>query len=165
MRTVESSISIGLTRASGEDLDDVMQVMAAAFEPSFGEAWTRAQCAGILPMSGVELTLAKHEGKAVGFALTRQVAAEAELLLLAVHPDGRGRGVGSALLTQFIRQGREAGLHRLHLEVRESNPAVSLYSRHLFIVEGRRPKYYRGADGQFHDALTMARSIVSNTAG
>ena len=163
MRTVESAEAFELTRASGEDLDDVMQVMGAAFEPSFGEAWTRAQCAGILPMSGVELTIARNEGKTVGFALTRQVADEAELLLLAVDPDRRGLGVGSALLTQFIRRGCKAGLHRLHLEVRESNRAVSLYSRHLFIVEGRRPKYYRGADGQFHDALTMARSIVSNS--
>ena len=35
-----------------DDLDDVMRIMSGAFQPCFGEAWTRSQCAGILPMSG-----------------------------------------------------------------------------------------------------------------
>ena len=30
-----------------------MAVMDGAFGDSFGEAWTRSQCAGILPMDGV----------------------------------------------------------------------------------------------------------------
>jgi ribosomal-protein-alanine N-acetyltransferase len=109
--------------------------------------------------------LARSGEEAAGFALSRQVADEAELLLLAVHPGMRGRGMGSALLNEFVRTGLETGVERLHLEVRASNPAVSLYSRHLFVVEGRRSKYYRGADGQFHDALTMARRVSRNRVG
>jgi ribosomal-protein-alanine N-acetyltransferase len=148
-----------LRRGGWSDLDAVMRVMSTAFDPRFGEAWTRAQCAGILPMQGVSMTLASEGEMPVGFSLVRQVADESELLLLAVVPEARGRGVGSRLLHDFARQGREAGIRKLHLEVRDGNPAVELYRRHDFIVEGRRHKYYRGADGQMHDALTMIRRI------
>lgn len=160
MTMLRSPAAVTLHRAGGAELDEVMGIMRVAFDPQFGEAWTRAQCAGILPMSGVRLILARSNDRALGFALVRHVADEAELLLLAVDPQVRSQGVGTALLQDFIAGGMDAGLNRLHLEVRESNPAASLYSRHQFVLEGRRPKYYRGTDGQFHDALTMARSIA-----
>lgn len=151
--------SVTLLRGGGDELDDVMRVMGAAFEPSFGEAWTRAQCAGILPMHGVLLTLARAGPDPVGFSLVRSVADESELLLLAVSPPSRGRGIGGLLLHRFMADAGAAGARRLHLEVRDGNPAVALYHRHAFRIEGRRPGYYRGRDGQKHDALTMARGI------
>ena len=42
---------VRLRRGGVDDLDDVMRIMTAAFQPCFGEAWTRSQCAGILPMA------------------------------------------------------------------------------------------------------------------
>ena len=148
---------LALEPAGGEDLDAVMDVMTRAFDDQFGEAWTRAQCAGILPMSGVWLTLAKLGGEPVGFSLMRHVATEAELLLIAVAPEARGRGVGGALLRHFVESARARGCSRLLLEVRDGNDAVELYGRHQFRIEGRRSKYYRGADGRLFDALTMSR--------
>ena len=68
-------------------------------------------------------------------------------------------GIGGALLDHFIDQGREAGLARLHLEVRDGNPAVAMYQAFGFEEEGRRRKYYTGRDGSQHDALTMALKI------
>ena len=50
------------------DLDDVMSVMNEAFDPQFGEAWTRSQCAGILPMSGVSLMLAAIRRRPIRWA-------------------------------------------------------------------------------------------------
>ena len=145
--------------ATGEDLDAVMSVMQSAFEPALGESWTRAQCAGILPMSGVMMTLACDSDRPVGFTLTRSVADEAELLLIAVVPTARGRGVGSALMRNFIQSSASRGIHRLHLEVREGNPAVAVYARHGFRVHGRRAAYYKGSNGRLTDALTMGRTI------
>ena len=46
------------------DLRDVMTVMDDSFDPRFGEAWTKAQCAGLLPLAGVWLTLARENEKA-----------------------------------------------------------------------------------------------------
>lgn len=159
MSSVQPSPVAQLRTAGWADLGAVMEVMSAAFDPGFGEAWTRAQCAGILPMAGVALTLADGGGSAVGFSLVRQVADEAELLLLAVAPAARHRGVGTQLMRHYVENAGRSGVRKLHLEVRDSNPAVSLYRQHDFVVEGRRRNYYRGAGGQFHDALTMVRRI------
>ena len=77
---------VRLRPGASHDLDEVMEVMDAAFGSRFGEAWTRSQCAGILPMTGVSLIVARdgESGAAMGFTLSRSVADESELLLLAV---------------------------------------------------------------------------------
>ena len=160
MSTAAQATPLRLVAGESKDLDEVMDVMTSAFDPHFGEAWTRSQCAGILPLSGVQLVLARNEdGDVRGFSLLRTVADEAELLLLAVARQAQRRGVGTALLDHFIEKGRKDGLSRLHLEVREGNPAVAMYQAFGFEEEGRRRKYYTGRDGSQHDALTMARKL------
>ena len=140
-------------------LDAVMQVMNDSFDPAFGEAWTAPQCAGLLPMPGVWLSLANENGKVIGFALARIVLREAELLLLAVRKEGQGRGVGQMLLDRFTAIAKRRGAEQLHLEVREGNHAIRLYKRAGFGEVGRRRNYYNGRDGELYDALTLARSL------
>lgn len=137
------------------DLDAVMTVMTTAFQPCFGEGWTRSQCAGILPMAGVVLTLAEDGARIVGFSLMRAIVDEAELLLVAVGPDARRRGVGGRLIAHFIEDARRQGARHLHLEVRDGNEAVSLYHAAGFETAGRRRDYYRGPDGTRYDAITL----------
>ena len=153
--------AVTLRRGGLDDLDGVMHIMTAAFDPSFGEAWTRSQCAGILPMHGVTLTIAEIHRRPVGFSLVRAVADEAELLLLAVDPAEQRRGVGQALLDEFIASALSGGAHRLHLEVRDGNPALQLYRKSGFREVGRRKNYYSGNDGRLFDALTLSRSAKS----
>jgi ribosomal-protein-alanine N-acetyltransferase len=156
MATRQSSdLAVRLRLGSSSDLDGVMRIMTAAFPPSFGEAWTRSQCAGIMPMHGVTLTIAESGGKPVGFSLVRAVADEAELLLLAVDPAEQRRGIGQALLDEFIAGALAAGAHRLHLEVRDGNPAIQLYRLSGFTPAGRRRNYYHGPDGEAYDAVTL----------
>ncbi len=142
------------------DLDAVMAVMNDSFDPCFGEAWTAPQCAGLLPMPGVWLTLARARGEVVGFALARVVGSEAELLLLAVRRRDQGRGIGKRLLDGFTAEAAARGATRVHLEVREGNHAVNLYIRAGFTRVGRRRNYYSGRDGQIYDALTLARPLA-----
>ena len=144
------------------DLPAVMAVMETAFEPRFGEAWTAAQCAGLLPMPGVWLTIARAGEEPVGFALSRLVAGEAELLLLAVKPDARGRGVGKSLLDHFEKAAIGRGAERLHLEVRDGNTAVNLYEASGFTLAGRRRRYYSGGDGELYDALSLSKPASSS---
>lgn len=146
---------VRLRQGAASDLDDVMKIMGAAFRPCFGEAWTKSQCAGILPMKGVSLTIADSEHGPVGFALVRAVVDEAELLLLAVDPREQGQGIGQLLLDEFIATARAAGSSRLHLEVRDGNPALGLYTKAGFVPAGRRRNYYHGPDGEAFDAVTL----------
>ena len=149
-----------LTPGNSRDLEAVIEIMDAAFDERFGEAWTRSQCAGILPMAGVKLILARlGDGTAAGFSLFRTVGPEAELLLLGVSPQHRRRGIGRMLLEDFVDQARENGSSRIHLEVRDGNPAVVMYRRAGFSCVGRRRKYYRGRSGGEFDALTFSRSL------
>lgn len=151
----QPELSVVLRPGGTRDLDQVMRIMTAAFPPCFGEAWTRSQCAGIMPMHGVTLTMAESDGVPVGFSLVRAVADEAELLLLAVDPAEQRRGIGQALLDEFIADALASGAHRLHLEVRDGNPAIELYLASGFSPAGRRRHYYHGPNGETYDAVTL----------
>ena len=151
----QAAMPVRLRPGVVSDLDDVMRIMTAAFRPCFGEAWTRSQCAGILPMQGVSLTIAESGGVPVGFSLVRAVADEAELLLLAVDPADQRHGIGQALLDEFIADALVGGAHRLHLEVRDGNPAIDLYRASGFSTAGRRRNYYHGPEGEAYDAVTL----------
>lgn len=140
------------------DLEGVMAVMDDSFDARFGEAWTAAQCAGLLPMAGVWLALACEGEEVAGFALARVTAGEAELLLLAVRRGTQRRGLGRMLLDHFEQAAIGRGASRLYLEVREGNHAISLYEEADYGTAGRRRNYYRGSDGRSYDALTLAKS-------
>ena len=154
-----SRSAISFAEGGLADLNEVMAVMDDSFDPRFGEAWTATQCAGLLPMPGVWLTLARDRDQVVGFALARAIADEAELLLLAVRGTVQGRGTGRLLLDHFETAASGRGVLRLHLEVREGNHAFSLYERAGFALVGRRRNYYSGHGGISYDALTLAKVV------
>ena len=147
-----------------DDLDRIMAVMDTAFDPEFGEAWTRRQVGDTLIMPHTGYLLADREGgapapgePAAGFVLWRGAAGEEEVLLIAVAPGQRRRGIGRALLERFIAEARERGTHRLFLEMREGNPAENLYHQFGFTAAGRRRNYYRRARNGPIDAITYVR--------
>ena len=150
---------IQLREGDAADLDEMMMTMDEAFDAAFGEAWSRAQCLGILGLPGVWLTLARQDNEPVGFALSRIIFEEAELLLLGVRPSFRGRGIGRALLDRSSAKAGSLGARRLHLEVREGNRARLLYDAAGFTQVGSRKGYYRGENGQLFNAATLAYSL------
>jgi ribosomal-protein-alanine N-acetyltransferase len=157
--TIESEVR--LRPGNSGDLDDVMAVMDSAFGRRFGEAWTRSQCAGILPLAGVALIMARDptSGRTIGFSLSRTVADESELLLLAVLPTHHRRGIGGRLLDEFMSRARDQGIVCVHLEVRDGNPAVEMYRTAGFRAVGRRRNYYHAPDGKRFDALTLLQEL------
>jgi [ribosomal protein S18]-alanine N-acetyltransferase len=155
MSTPPGACGLILRETGSAELRAMAAVMDDAFDPAFGEAWTPAQCQGILDLPGVWLTIAELGGAAVGFALGRIILDEAELLLLAVRPQQRRGGIGTALLARTFAMARQRGARRVHLEVRDGNGAAILYKRAGFVNVGRRRAYYRGKDGQLFDAISL----------
>jgi [ribosomal protein S18]-alanine N-acetyltransferase len=145
--------------ATAADIPQIMPVMASAFDPTYGEAWNAPQCAAILSLPGSTMLIAKMSGQVVGFALFRTIGDEAELLLLAVRKEFQGNGLGRMLLAHVIEDAQSAGVLRLHLEVRNDNPARRFYTRNRFFEVGLRKNYYRGIEGQLQDAVTLSLSI------
>jgi len=141
-------------------LADAMEIMVRAFDPVYGEAWTLPQISGVMLMPGTWLTIARLDAIPLGFALVRSVLDECELLLLAVDPVWRGRGIGDALLASSLSTARRRGIASMNLEVRASNSAIKLYEKFGFEYVHRRPGYYRGNDGQLHDALSLRLDMM-----
>jgi len=68
----------------------------------------------------------------------------------------RGLGLGSRLLAATLEAAERVGIQRAELVVRSDNaPAIALYRRFGFAVEGTLRDYLR-VDGVSHDALQMA---------
>lgn len=139
-----------------DDLDRIMAVMQAAFDPAYGEAWNRRQIEDALLIGNCHYGLGYAGETCAGFFLSRFGFDEEELLLLAVAPEQRGRGHGARLLERFIAGARARGATRVLLEMRKGNAAERLYRARGFEQIGRRPDYYRGANGERIDALTFA---------
>jgi ribosomal-protein-alanine N-acetyltransferase len=98
-----------------------------------------------------------REGEeAAGFAVTRQILDEAELLLFAISPQYRRRGLGGILLKNLLEESEGKGVASMMLEMRAGNPAEFLYRNHGFLPIGR-PNYYRSTDGTRLDAITFRR--------
>tara|TARA_E500000305_G_scaffold108773_2_gene111915 strand:- start:490 stop:987 length:498 start_codon:yes stop_codon:yes gene_type:complete len=149
-------------------LDAIMKVMEVGFDPAYGEAWTRRQICDALNFPATHCLLADvtgHEprdpGDTVGFALSRCVVDEEELLLIAVLPQLRSRGIGQVLLDRFEQAAISRGVTRVFLEMRHNNQAGRLYRRNGYEQVGLRRDYYRrGTTGPI-DALTFAKVISS----
>ena len=156
---MSTMLRIDLRSGAVTDLAVIDRLMRDAFEPRFGEAWTHNQVLGLMAMPGVWLTIAEIGSEPAGFALSRRVLDEAELLLLATAPMFRRRGVGAALLRSVISDSGMQGARTLHLEVRDGNDAIKLYRAVGFDKVGERRHYYRGVDGKAFDALTYRREI------
>jgi len=122
-----------------------------------GECWNAAAMESLLGMPGC-IALVAHAPDEVpeGLAMLRVAADEAELLTLGVVPERRRAGVGRRLLDEVRHVGREAGAHRLFLEVSVANQAAaSLYETAGFAETGRRRRYY--PDGS--DALVLVSAL------
>lgn len=153
-------MTVRLSPADAADIAALSGVMERAFDPRFGEAWSRVQLGGAVSTIDTWAERADDiDGDCIGFALVRRVLDEAELLLVAVVPEARCAGLGSRLVEAAANGARLRGCRTLFLEVRDGNPAALLYSRNGFIEVGRRTGYYFGSNGGRFDAVTMRRDL------
>jgi [ribosomal protein S18]-alanine N-acetyltransferase len=161
MATPALAEKVRIAPGTPDQLDAVMTVMEAAFGDKFGEAWTRSQLSGILPMAGVFLIVAVDRASdcVVGFSLFRTVADESGLLLIGVLPSEQRSGVGTLLLEDFLDRARDDRASRVHLKVRDGNPAIGMYRAAGFSPVGRRRNYYHAASGKRYDAITLAYEL------
>jgi RimJ/RimL family protein N-acetyltransferase len=89
----------------------------------------------------------------LGLQLARYGVADLGMLVAA---GWRDRGVGTALLAEAVRRAREAGAHKIALQVWPHNTAaIALYERFGFQREGRLRRHYRRRSGELWDAVIM----------
>jgi ribosomal-protein-alanine N-acetyltransferase len=135
------------------DLEGVLEVDAL----SFTRPWTRAMYESeFLNRDTSRMYVLRTPARLVaGYCAAWFVLDEVHINNIAVRPELRGRGLGSALLARVIEEGRAAGATRATLEVRRSNDdARRLYERFGFRVAGVRRDYYTDPS---EDALVLWR--------
>lgn len=133
--------------------------LAALHELAFDPPWSCAELSALLGSPGVFALTAALGAEAGGFILCRVAADEAEVLTLAVAPNVRRMGVGSALLAAAISVAMDAGAAVAFLEVAADNPgAVALYRRDGFRSVGARKAYYSRPGGSV-DAIILRRDL------
>jgi ribosomal protein S18 acetylase RimI-like enzyme len=86
----------------------------------------------------------------------------AGILGIAVHPNWRGRGLGSMLLAHALKR-CEGKFEIVQLAVTEKNlQAQALYRRFGFVESGRLPRAFQ-RDGVYLDDILMWRAIAPST--
>jgi ribosomal-protein-alanine N-acetyltransferase len=138
------------------DLDAVCEIE----RESFSIPWSRNDFHYEITQNKLALYLvawAPATGRVAGYGGMWHVVTEGHITNIAVAPAYRGRGLGDALLAGLIALGREREMIGLTLEVRVGNrPAMNLYAKYGFKVEGLRKNYY--ADTK-EDAVIMWRHL------
>ena len=135
------------------DLDGVLAVEAE----SFTNPWTREMYAWELQNRSVcHIYVARTAAcRVAGFCAFWLVFDEIHINNVAIRPEYRGRGMGTAVMHHVLAEAARLGARRATLEVRASNTgAIRLYERLGFYVAGVRPHYY---SSPVEDALILWR--------
>ena len=126
------------------------------------------------PWSASSLELLTNDGIGVGYLLTTPAAPgsepavvayggmlitvdEGQITNIAVHPDHRREGLGTAILRSLLRHAKDERLDSVSLEVRASNTAaIEMYKKAGFTEAGRRKGFYQKPT---EDALVMVARL------
>lgn len=143
---------IEIIKAGSEHIDEIMVIENLSFKIP----WSRQSMVDEITGNTFAYYLcARIDGRIAGYAGMWQVCDEGHITNIAVHPEFRQSGIGSALLENLISHARSSGIGSMTLEVRKSNtPAQKLYRKFKFVEGGFRKAYY--ADNN-EDALIMWR--------
>jgi ribosomal-protein-alanine acetyltransferase len=137
------------------DIDAATQIL---LQSPGAVPWSRTAYEKLLGQAGALAFVCELGRAIVGFIIARQAADEAEILNLAVTPQSRRTGHGSALLLAALQEFQQQNVTRVFLEVRDSNAtAIAFYRKHGFVPTSRRKAYYSGPK---EDALLMRKKLT-----
>jgi ribosomal protein S18 acetylase RimI-like enzyme len=133
---VQAPDGITLSYVAGDDplmrevADLCYETLHRPFDVSRNDDWGNADpCSWHL--------VALSDGLVVGYARLLAEGDWGHVRQVAVYPEYRGRGIGTALVSHLLELAREQGLPRVYLNARLA--AVGLYERAGFAVVSREP--------------------------
>ena len=149
-----SGIAYGFRVMEATDLDKVLETEQQVNEIP----WTRRNFQDSLD-SDYECWVMYDNVQHIGHSVLSAAVGEAHLLIISVHADYQGKGLGRILLRTMLNRAVELKAQTIFLEVRESNRvAQQLYLSEGFNEVGRRNNYYPARKGR-EDAVIMAMEL------
>jgi len=86
-------------------------------------------------------------------------------LIVYLHQNFHSVGLGTTMLSKLIELAKKERLHRIGLTVVADNkPAVNLYKKFGFKIEGVKRDAYFGEDGKYYDELVMGLILANSTS-
>lgn len=144
-----------LAGATPGDAEEIARLEAVCFSHPRSEAALLSEISQ--PERYVLVVMKSQKGLVKGYAGMEYVLDEGYITDVAVFPDRRRCGVGTALLQELERRARRLKLRFLTLEVRPGNlAAVRLYISLGYEESGRRRGFYTDPR---EDALLMTKYL------
>jgi ribosomal-protein-alanine N-acetyltransferase len=142
-----SSLTIRL--ATFADARAIAQLSHAEIEHGLPWTWREPRVRRAIGEPDTNVVVAGPPGVVSAFGLMHYADDDAHLLLFAVHPAQRRRGVGSALLQWLEEAARAAGAARIGVEARMDNEAARSFYNERGYHEGEivRGMYSGRVDG------------------
>lgn len=163
LANIDSSLEhITISNMSEHDLLEVVEIEEQSQLSRWGWAAYYAELQGVnrslmLVARIGNRTPGLHRKRIAGYIVARFSAGELHINNVAVRSEFRGRGIGKALLSRILAQGKKLDAAAAFLELRAGNSiAQSLYEKAGFVPVGKRRNYY---SDPVEDAVTMSAQL------
>ena len=112
-------------------------------EETFSMPWSADSFLEMISKEDARYYVAEEVGRLLGGCGVLMIAGEGNITNVAIAPEARNRGIGTALLRHLMAEGDREGLTAYTLEVRVSNAAaIHVYEKLGFVSAGVRPGFY-----------------------
>ena len=130
-----------IRKVKAEDLWDVAKISYNSFRKS----WSFPRFIEQYETNRENFLVAEEHGKVVGFSISDNSGL---LMLIAVEPTCRKKGIGSKLLDTTLIFLKKKNVRKVFAHVRKSNEnVIAFYLKHGFKKEKKLPHYYSDEDG------------------
>ena len=150
--------SSSVRRATEDDIREVDEIYKVTFlsrtKPNYQIFLENRNCL---------FYVATINDKIAGFIIAIVEGEVGHILLLAVHPNFRRRGLGTALLKHTLSELKRRGVKKVYLEVGTSNiPAINLYKKLGFKIKDLRFDHFMSMEGNVDDVYVMEKNLEEN---
>jgi ribosomal-protein-alanine N-acetyltransferase len=142
--------------AAASEAAPIARMSREYIEYGLGWSWTPRRVLRAIEDRATNVVVSHEQEAILGFGIMSYGETKAHLVLLAVEPRQRQRGLGAALLGWLEKCALTAGLPRVQLEARADNPgAIAFYEEQGYRSLGSVAGYYRGSV----DAVKMEKRL------
>jgi ribosomal protein S18 acetylase RimI-like enzyme len=129
------------------DAAGIARMSREYIEDGLGWSWTPVRVIRAMRDRTTNVAVAHAADRVLGFGIMRYGDTKAHLMLFAVHPAQRRKGLGTALLRWLEECAMTAGLERVQLEARADNAAgIGFYRNNGYAVVEVIKDMYRGLE-------------------
>ena len=144
------------------DADAIASLSRTEIEYELPWRWTPSRVNRAIADPATNVVVASEGGPFIAFGIMVYRDDSAHLLLLAVRPSARRRGIGSAVLAWLEKVANVAGVSRVRLEARQDNvPALTFYRKHGYSEHATVLGMYLGME----DGVRFEKVITHASAG